>query len=207
MPRKKNTVVTTLIDVGNIKSIKQGIDSMERLADGLKHLNKLVATPLRINIKAKVMVPMLKELRHYPGRPHHPLRWKSNKQRRYVMAMLREIGQEDGYKRTYALARGWRYDITTLSNGSMVMRVWNEAESKNPFTGVKTKYEPFVQGSIGLGQSKTSAARYRAPIQPFHQDTGWPEAQPIVAKYTQIAREETVWIYIVRLTALAKRGK
>lgn len=207
MPRKKNTIITKLIDAGSAESIEQSVAGMHGIATGLREFGKKVAPALTLNVRAKAVTPMIQELRRYPGKPHHPLRWKSQKQRRYVMMLLRATGQEDGYKRTFKLARGWQYSVTVDSDGSMTLRVWNEAEFHDPITGITTRYMPFVQGNIGLGTSDRSLQRYDAPIQPFHKDTGWNPAAPIIKKYTAIAKEESVRIYEFRLTNLVLKGK
>lgn len=80
-----------------------------------------------------------------PGSPKYPIRWASEKQRKYVMAKLRKDGNLP-YKRTHALARGWKTTVKIEAmNGSIeVSHPWDKAG--------------FV-----VGQDQ----------QPFHQDTGW----------------------------------
>ena len=52
---------------------------------------------------------MLNILRKYPPRSSAPFQWTSDKQRRFVMAKLREQGQA-WYTRTQTLSRGWKLE-------------------------------------------------------------------------------------------------
>lgn len=206
MPREKNTVVMTVIDVGKRASIEAAVAQMLGIADGLQNIGKDIIAPTILNLRARVLFPMLQKLREYPGAPRHPLRWKSEKQRKYVMMLLRERGEEGGYKRTFKLRKGWQYSIDVdTKTGDVKLRVWNEAESYDPIKKKPVRYMPFVQGNIGLGESDRSAQRYAAPIQPFHRDTGWNPAAPIIQTAFREAEAEIGRIYEVRLTQLAKK--
>lgn len=91
-----------------------------------------------------------------PGAPKYPLRWKSEKQRRYVMAKLRRENNLP-YKRTGQLAASWL--------------VWTTSDRNS--------------GVVGI-ENAASAARwvYTDDQQPFHQDTGWPRMEPVVDEYS-----------------------
>lgn len=54
-----------------------------------------------------VTAPALRTLQTPPGAPRYPLRWRSARQRRYVMAKLRREGNLP-YRRTGRLARSWQ---------------------------------------------------------------------------------------------------
>jgi len=96
---------------------------------------------------------MNRELMAQPGRPKYPIRWASEKQRKYVMAKLRRENNLP-YRRTGKLARSWRIRAALQLVGG---QVWME----NPAT-----IAAYIYGSR-VGQS---------PQQPFHKDTGWPLA-------------------------------
>ncbi len=91
-----------------------------------------------------------------PGRPRYPLRWKSAKQRRYVMAKLRESGSLP-YERTHAIARGWSVTLDSIQEGRGAFIV------SNPARGAE-----YVQGDFA---------------QPFHLDTGWVQAAPVIQEF------------------------
>lgn len=95
---------------------------------------------------------MNRELMHQPGRPKYPIRWASEKQRKYVMAKLSREGNLP-YRRTMKLARRWRIRAAlTLVDGQVYM--------ENP-----SEIAQWVYGDR-IGQHQ----------QPFHKDTGWPLA-------------------------------
>lgn len=97
----------------------------------------------------RVSQKYLKQLQTPPGAPRYPLRWKSERQRRYVMAKLRRENNLP-YQRTGRLTRGWKL---TLERDRV--RLENA-----------TPYAIFVQGDWA---------------QPFHLDTGWPQAAPLIS--------------------------
>ncbi len=91
-----------------------------------------------------------------PGRPRYPLRWKSAKQRRYVMAKLREAGNLP-YERSHAISRGWVFLLDSIQEGQ------GSFIAQNPARGVE-----YVQGDYA---------------QMMHIDTGWPQAAPIIQEF------------------------
>ncbi len=91
-----------------------------------------------------------------PGRPRYPLRWKSAKQRRYVMARLRETGNLP-YVRTHGLARGWAVTLDSIQEGAGAFIVSNPSRAAE-----------YVQGDFA---------------QPYHLDSGWPQAAPIIQEF------------------------
>jgi len=101
---------------------------------------------------------MLDDLRDQPGRPHYPLRWKSDRQRRYVMAKLRREGNLP-YQRAGRLSAGWTTHIRDQKDGAVFEVVNN------------VPYARFVQGD---------------DTQPYHLDTGWPQAAKVTVKYRDI---------------------
>lgn len=86
-----------------------------------------------------------------PGPAKHPIRWTSEKQRRYVMAKLRKRGQIP-YVRTHALVNAWQArQYTTEAGGFLTV------------TNTSSVY-PFVMGDPARPQYQ----------QQFHLNTGWP---------------------------------
>lgn len=120
------------------------------LKDGPKKVQRYVRRELRTEAERRI----IKKLRTYPRKPHYPLRWASERQRKYVMAMLR---RQDNlpYQRTGGLRRGWDVEVKI-----------------NPTTAflVIVNDSPAAQYVMGDRQ------------QPFHKDTGWPFAGDIIYK-------------------------
>ena len=124
----------------------------KRSANAKKYAIQLQQSPAPLvlrDIALRQSVALAKEKYKAPSKPNYPLRWKSDKQRKYVMARLRK---EDNlpYQRTNKLVEMWDYS----RKGQYQATIFNDA--KDPLTG--RFYAPFV---ISTWQ------------QPFHADTGW----------------------------------
>lgn len=115
---------------------------------------------------------ILDSLRAYPGKPRYPLRWKSERQRRYVMAKLRKENNLP-YRRTGKLAQGWR--VVSNTRGDI-----GEIAILN-----STAYTRFVQGD---------------DAQPFHLDTGWPQANPLFATWEERLQDAFITEYLELVT-------
>lgn len=102
---------------------------------------------------------------------NYPLRWKSERQRRYVMAKLRRENNLP-YQRTDELVDGWEVTIqANLSEGALIV------ENKTP-------HARYVQGD---------------DAQPMHLDNGWPQAALLIAEYDEIATDALIdaWFVVV----------
>ncbi len=124
--------------------------------------------------RGKTAQRLIVELSQEPGKPRYPIRWKSARQRRKVMAMLRESGNLP-YVRTHKIAQGWWVVLENLADGEGVFGVVNTAP------GVE-----FVQGDYA---------------QPFHLDTGWVQAAPVIVQYEDALQDELInaWYRVVSL--------
>lgn len=98
---------------------------------------------------------LIRALSTEPGRPKYPIRWKSQRQRRYVMMLLERRG-ELPYIRKHTLSRGWQFLLESAGQDADkgIFLIKNDAP--------ETRY---VQG---------------ADQQPYHIDTGWPAAEPLI---------------------------
>lgn len=139
---------------------------------------------LRDELDRKFMRPLVRKLRVEPPVRDRskPVRWKTEKQRRFVMWMWKTGKIVLPYVRTHALSKGWHSKVEVLKDSrSNVVRILleNTGRHKN-WKGEQTDITKFVVGEIGLGQSDRSLQRYRQPQQPFHQDTGWMLAATII---------------------------
>jgi hypothetical protein len=209
MPRRRN-VVSVPIDVGHPKSIARAVQQVKRAAKRLAPEHQAAMGFTASQLRVKVFGPMLRALRVYPPRKlGMRIRWKSPKQRRYVMALLRRQaiargvenpqGKDLAYRRTNKLKRGWKYDLIVDKNGLRLI-VQNVATTR--YRGRERRYHQYVSGNIGTGTSRRSRTRYRRPIQPFHKDRGWNEAAPIIQKYLDKAREMAQELYLARMKGI-----
>ncbi len=89
---------------------------------------------------------ILPEAQAEPGAVARPIEWASEKQRRYVMMMIKKGLIPAPYIRTHALSQGWQFSVKTGSNDTTVTL----ANSSSKMT--------FVEGENQ---------------QPFHRNTGW----------------------------------
>jgi hypothetical protein len=134
--------------------------------------------------------PMLAALKFYPAPPNYgygKFPWKSARQRRYVMMLLK--GKK--YERTFGLRKAWRVYIET-TNGRLVMSVVNTDPSAQ-----------FVIGRLNQ-RSRVEAA---LPVQPFHArrwrlgvDIIKPYFEKAVADYTKAIAAEFVGAIRVKAT-------
>lgn len=136
------------------------IDVLEAINDASKTAAKRMNKAYKRRIKT-IRQNVLDELRETPGKPRYPLRWKSDKQRKFVMAKLRRE-KNLPYKRTGALEAGWTTEIRDQKNGAIF-----QVQNRLPFA-------KFVQGD---------------DAQPYHIDTGWNSAAEIVSKWREKATD------------------
>lgn len=119
-------------------------DILDAIADGARQAPALMTVTVRRNL-SRLRSRALARLKAEPDAPEYPLRWKSARQRRAVMAKLRREGNLP-YQRTHALSEGYDLELDT-SNDNGVFSLTND-----------TPYFQFVSGD---------------DAQPMHLDTGW----------------------------------
>lgn len=125
-------------------------DIFEVLEEQMRKTPALLNTALKRQA-SKAKTRILGRLREEPGDPQHPIRWKTERQRRAYFA-TDGFGRGIGAPRTHALSEGWKVDID--GSNFFSMDVYNTQD-----------YTRFVQGE---------------DKQPFHIDTGWLDANPIL---------------------------
>lgn len=118
--------------------------------------------------------PMLDALTATPGAPHYPIRWKSERQRRAFFA-TDGFGRGIPTQRSGALQAGWQVAFEGDQFGSTI-----EVFNTQP-------HARFVQGD---------------DAQPFHLDTGWPQAAPIIVDFQEDVTDALVntWFSITEFT-------
>lgn len=149
-------------------------DVLVQLRQAVKATPKRMRTELGKIARGPSAQRLIGRLSREPGSPHYPLRWKSPKQRRAVMAMLRRRGNIP-YTRTHALSRGWKVLLESSGQGEAgVFLVINTDRAAR-----------YVQGS---------------DQQPYHIDTGWPAAEPIIREESAAFESDVidVWYRVVQ---------
>lgn len=145
-------------------------DVLDAIREAAAKSPRLLQTALKRRL-TRVKSRLLDELRTEPDKPTYPLRWKSQRQRIFVIAKLRREGNLP-YKRTGKYLSAFKVSEDTDTD-SGVLAVENA-----------TPYARFVGGD---------------DQQPMHIDTGWTFVPPVIAKYREIAENELidVWFTVV----------
>lgn len=148
---------------GVTADVQAALDVLDAVRETARKTPGLTKTVFRRRVRS-VKSRMLPELRIKPGPPRYPLRWKSAKQRRFVMAKLRREGNLP-YQRTDDYINS--FDVV----------------------GIET-----AEGGILRMVNTHPAARYIGgdDQQPFHIDTGWQSYAEVVVKYSEIATNEFI---------------
>ena len=108
----------------------------ETLDDALNRAPKIIQATVDGPIMTRLNDTLLTQLQTAPGPPKYPLKWRSEKQRRFVMAKLRRE-KNLPYKRTGGLVRGWEL-VTAFEVGSGGISLLH------PWDGIR-----FVVGPLG----------------------------------------------------------
>lgn len=130
--------------------------------DTLKPVFDLQPLLLLRSVYERRMPPLLRRLGEQPGAPVYPIRWTSERQRRYVMALLR-ANDNLPYRRTGQLSRSWKHTLRLLPQSGII----------TVFSGVP--YARYVTGGLD-----TEGDNRYTPQQEFHRRTGWRPAQPVI---------------------------
>lgn len=175
------------VDIGDPQALSAAVRAVQQQAGAFKALVTTELPKIAKEVNVNVFEKMLDALRHYsPRKKGMKMRWRSQKQMRFVMMKLRKE-KNLPYKRTGNLARGWknRPEVDTRQ-GVITITTYNDAVSQGQ--GEAKPYQRFVSGDIG-----SHLERYDEPIQPFHKDRGWQPAQPIVQlAHTQATKRAQV---------------
>jgi len=138
--------------------------------------------PLLLKAAAQRLPEMRRRLAEAPARPAYPIQWTSERQRRYVMALLR-ANDNLPYRRTRALERGWQSVVRPETFGASI----------TTFSAVP--YAKFVQGGLNVPVGSSAFP----PQQRFHQISGWRPAQPVISAAMRTIRDDVVRQYAQQL--------
>lgn len=142
-------------------------DVLEAVQDALKRapetirrtVNKIVLPKVRD--RARVVLSVM------PGRPHYPLAWTSERQRRFVMAKLRRENNLP-YQRTGRMVAAWRTETAPIDAGIAIMISNNSPAA------------PYV---VGNRQQR------------YHRQTGWYQVDDKVLELSEYTTNELIDVY------------
>lgn len=170
-----------------------------------ERLYRSMAAGLR-EVRARTLAILQTE----PPPARHPLRWRSIKQRKAVMAWLREQGyvgaprdeegnvlESTGYIRTHKMSQAWKVEqVPGKSAGEISQIVIENRHKARNAVGQEVYPFQFVHGTF-------TDSTYQ---QPFHVDTGW-RSLPVVVSDAQDAAIRAVRSTIVKGEENAKKGR
>lgn len=136
----------------------------------------IAAAPRTMNKWLQRSLPhnMVTELQREPARPRYPLKWRSDKQRKFVMAKLRKAGNLP-YRRTGKLRKGWKLK-TIITNTVIGFELANE-----------TPYAPFVVGALPVTPDSV-----RQPMFPQ-----WPDAEAVWLKHVVTFEDQAIEVWLM----------
>lgn len=143
-----------------------GLDRMSAIARTMPQAPIVIGQ----NVLKKYERPILDELSYTPPRFTGKRIWTSEKQRHYVMWLLRSTNNLP-YHRTGKLSSSWKITLVTAPGG-MAIRV------ENP-----TKYAAFVVGRL--------RPRGANPMQAMHVQGGWQPVSKTIEFWSAALAEET----------------
>jgi len=126
----------------------------------------------------------LQRFRQEPGRPRYPIRWTSERQRRFVMAKLTRENNLP-YRRTGALVKAWDVNVDYQQVSRWEAFQINLLRFLAEF-GVGTRPQAPAAGVIVEVTNDSPIEQYVTGIhqQGFHQDTGWYKSKTVLDTVT-----------------------
>jgi hypothetical protein len=126
------------------------------VAERIKAAPGQVRRMVGIIARGPIANTLIRDLSQEPGKRSGKVRWKSDKQRKAYFAS-NGFGKGIPYRRSHKLAQGWRVVVVSAAKSEI------SVENSQGYTR-------FVQGD---------------DQQPFHSDTGWRQAGPIINRFRE----------------------
>ena len=143
-------------------------DVLEALAEALVESPKLFAIRIERELMPDFRQIALELLRSEPGPPRYPIQWTSEKQRRFVMAMLRRAGKIP-YVRTHELAQSWQVEF--LRDGDL-------------------------PGEVVIdNQANAAIFVYGEHQQLFHANTGWFQSDDVITMLWEHFQDQLIHVW------------
>lgn len=161
-----------------IKKLKEKRNRMKSLKSHVKGIAR--------EVQVKYVDPLISDLRKYPPDKDRTTltKWKSDRQRRYMMWLWKNRKANLPHERTGDFGRGWKGETKALSRGTGI-----SIAIENPSPAA-----PYIVGAVGIGEAASTIKAYEKPIQPFHKDTGWKPAhsriKPVVKEAEKFFQDE-----------------
>lgn len=143
-------------------------DVLEALGEAVQTAPDRLRRGLGIIARGPVAQATIADLAAEPGSPDYPIRWKSVKQRR-AFFVTDGFGEGIPTVRDHRLSQGWRIVLAGLAD-QYIFSVENS-----------TPYTEFVQGMYQ---------------QPFHIDTGWPDANKVIRDHSDDFQEAVIDLWL-----------
>jgi hypothetical protein len=153
--------------------IQADTDVLEALEEAIEKAPRTVNVVINQRILGDLYQRILTLVGPYPGSPRYPIRWKSERQRRYVMAKLRREGNLP-YRRSNRLQQSWEVEAKGLPDGVEITATNTAQDSEGTFYAQYVVFED---------------------QQPFHADTGWPRADFIGEQLADELADELIDLY------------
>jgi hypothetical protein len=159
-------------------SVVLDLDVLQAVQETARQARPRMRRELGVIARGPIAEDAIRELSAEPGPVRYAkngrLRWKSERQRRAFFA-TNGFGRGIPYQRTHKLSQGWRVVLDDITASTGVFRIQNAQ-----------RYTRYVQGD---------------DAQPYHLDTGWPQAAPIIRKYEDAFQDAVidVWHKVVSL--------
>lgn len=144
-------------------------DILDAIAEGVRKTPGLMNTAMKRQL-GRVRRPFLQELMFEPPiltPANYPLRWKSARQRKFVMAKLRREGNLP-YQRTHGMVNSWEVVFAINNDGGSFI-----ASNDDPS-------QIYVTGDW---------------MQPMHIDNGWMPVAPVIVKYEMMLNDQLIEIW------------
>lgn len=181
--------------------IKVEADILDAYSELATVAPRLVADVMRIEW-GRIAEQVKAELTKEPPRPHYPIKWKSEKQRRYVMMLLKATAHLPQPARLEAMLAGYIDPVALRQNkfrpydrsGTLTASWEVKAETTPKSGGIQmANYAPYAVFVQGVWQ------------QPFHAETPWVSEDQIITKYQPIAENVLIdqW-YIINEVLIPK---
>lgn len=188
-------------------SFKLPTRQLQQLDDALRRMPAQVGRQLQYRTVVALRQAVRDELATEPPPPKYPIRWKTAKQRIY---MLNYYPGERPHRRSHHLVHSWG--------------VWAEAGQSSRYQSVYGRKPRRARQMVSVapeflangGEITVGVANYADYAtfvqghwqQPFHEYTGWPQLEERGNQLKQTVQQEVnkTWSDIIRSGVLKKRG-
>jgi hypothetical protein len=132
------------------------IKGIKELRARLRRMDAEMETDMMRTMRATVESVLLPRARRYPGKYPKRMQFKSEKQRRFVMMLVRQ--GKVPYRRSQQLAGAWGTEVKSVGN-DVVGTLFNDAP-----------HAPWVKGHKAVGASGPQAAYHKGNWKTLGQD-------------------------------------